>query len=149
MTHYTVTPEHLKRELELAEYLSKKWKCCVQHQYKYSIYDCVAHRNHEPKAFVEMRVVNYAADDLPEIMIPMSKIMDGQQQTNLTKIPSFFVVYWYKCKTVKFVDVNNIECIPKFRVTKMNMNRTNKPKEVEVARFVPKEVFTYVGQNTI
>jgi hypothetical protein len=29
----------------------------------------------------------------------------------------------------------------------MNMNRTNKPKEVEVARFVPKEVFTYVGQN--
>lgn len=23
MTHYTVTPEHLKRELELAEYLSK------------------------------------------------------------------------------------------------------------------------------
>lgn len=96
-----------------------------------------------------MRVVNYAADDLPEIMIPMSKIMDGQQQTNLTKIPSFFVVYWYKCKTVKFVDVNNIECIPKFRVTKMNMNRTNKPKEVEVARFVPKEVFTYVGQNII
>ena len=57
------------------------------------------------------------------------------------------VLYWYKCKTVKFVDVNNIECIPKFRVTKMNMNRTNKPKEVEVARFVPKEVFTYVGQN--
>lgn len=38
-----------------------------------------------------MRVVNYAADDLPEIMIPMSKIMDGQQQTNLTKIPSFLL----------------------------------------------------------
>tara|TARA_S200002703_G_scaffold97263_2_gene83987 strand:- start:66 stop:539 length:474 start_codon:yes stop_codon:yes gene_type:complete len=149
MTRYTYSEENNTREKELAAIVKKEKNCECDLQLKYSIFDAVAYKlkTRKPQAFIEMRVVNYAFGDLPEIMIPMSKIILGQQQTQLTGVKSLFMVFWYKCKSVTYVDINNIECKPDYRVTPKGMNRTNDPNEIEVCRYVPSEVFKVMVDN--
>ena len=149
MTQYDVTKEHERREEELADFVSRHWKCVCKLQRKFSIYDAVARAKESqiPRAFIEFRIVNYSYNGLPEIMIPMSKLILGKQQTEMTGVASLFMVHWYKCKTIGYVDVNNIECIPDYRVTFMGMNRTNNKEEIEVCRFVPREIFTILRRG--
>lgn len=149
MTRYTYNEEHKTREKELAAIVKKEKNCECDLQLKYSIFDAVAYdfSTRKPHAFIEMRVVNYAFGELPEIMIPMSKIILGQQQTQLTGVKSLFMVFWYKCKSVTFVDISNIECKPDYRVTQKGMNRTNDPNEIEVCRYVPSEAFKVMVDN--
>lgn len=149
MTHYKVTKEHERREEELADFVSQHWNCICKLQRKFSIYDAVARpkNSQKPRVYIEMRIVNYRYDNLKEIMIPMSKLILGQQQTQMTGVPSLFMVHWYDCKTIGYVDVNNIECIPDYRVTFTGTNRTNDKEEIEVCRFVPREVFTILRRG--
>jgi hypothetical protein len=151
MTRYTYSKENNAREKELAAIVKKEKNCECDLQLKYSIFDAVAYdfSTRKPHAFIEMRVVNYAFGQLPEIMIPMSKIILGQQQTQLTGVKSLFMVFWYKCKSVTYVDINNIECKPDYRVTPKGMNRTNDPNEIEVCRYVPSEVFKVMVDNRL
>ena len=88
MTQYDVTKEHERREEELADFVSRHWKCVCKLQRKFSIYDAVARaeKSQIPRAFIEFRIVNYSYNGLPEIMIPMSKLILGKQQTEMTGV---------------------------------------------------------------
>lgn len=129
--------EHIKAEKEVTKVLEKAWKCTVDHQYKYSSYDCVAHRDNVPLAFVELRVLNYSYFDLDSIMISLTKLIAGKQQTQLTNIKSLFVVKWKQSDNIGFVDVNKLSGKPDFRVTLKGTKRLNDSNEIEVCRYIP------------
>ena len=129
--------EHIKAEKEVTKVLEQAWDCKVEHQYKFSSYDCVAHRDNQPLAFVELRVLNYAWPDLDSIMISLTKLIAGKQQTELTKIKSLFVVKWKQSDMIGWVDVNKLSGKPDFRVTMKGTNRLNDSNEIEVCRYIP------------
>ena len=129
--------EHIKAEKEVTKVLEQAWHCKVDHQYKFSSYDCVAHRDNKPLAFVELRVLNYAWPDLDSIMISLTKLIAGKQQTELTKIKSLFVVKWKQSDMIGWVDVNKLSGKPDFRVTMKGTNRLNDSNEIEVCRYIP------------
>jgi hypothetical protein len=129
--------EHIKAEKEVTKVLEQAWHCKVDHQYKFSSYDCVAHRDNKPLAFVELRVLNYGWTDLDSIMISLTKLIAGKQQTELTKIKSLFVVKWKQSDMIGWVDVNKLSGKPDFRVTLKGTNRLNDSNEIEVCRYIP------------
>lgn len=137
--------EHVKEEVRVAEFLSRKWKCTVEHQHKFSSYDCVAHVDQKPKAFIELRIINFGYYDLETIMISLTKLIAGKQQTELTGVPSLFVVHWKNSGDVGWVDVNKINDDVDFRVTKKNTNRLNHGSEIEVCRYIKTSRFNMLG----
>lgn len=137
--------EHVEQEMIVANHLAKHWKCKVEHQHKYSSFDCVAHRDQKPLSFVELRVLNFHYYDLEKIMISLTKLIAGKQQTELTGIKSLFVVHWKKSGHVGWIDVNNIDDDEDFRVTKKGTNRLNDPNEIEVCRYIRTSRFKNCG----
>ena len=137
--------EHVKREIVVADHLSEQWNCTVEHQHKYSSFDCVAHRDQNPLSFVELRVLNFGYYDLEKIMISLTKLIAGKQQTEITGIKSLFVVHWERSGHVGWVDVNDIPDDPDFRVTKKGTNRLNHPAEIEVCRYIKTSRFKLCG----
>ena len=137
MTHWKPSEEMLQRELDLCARLGKKWKCTVEMQHKYSVFDAVAHKDNKPQAFVELRIINYAYYDLPDIMISLTKCTAGKNQTEITGLPSLFVVHWKKDDTIGYIDINKTyHGEPDYRVSKKGMNRLNDEAEIEVCRHV-------------
>ena len=133
--------EHIKAEKEVTKVLEQAWNCKVEHQYKFSSYDCVAHNDQKPLAFVEIRVLNYGFTDLDSIMISLTKLIAGKQQTLLTGIPSLFVVKWKQSDIISWVDVNKLSGEADFRVTLKGTKRLNDSNEIEVCRYIPVEDF--------
>lgn len=148
MTPQYLNKSHVEKEKYVANLLAKKWNCKVEHQHKFSSYDCIAHRRQNPLAFVELRVLNYKYYDLDSIMISLTKLIAGRQQTEITGIKSLFVVHWAKSQDTGWIDVNNIvQEKPDFRVTLKNTNRLNAPEEIEVCRYIPTSRFNIIGDN--
>lgn len=147
MTHWQPTPEMIQRELDLCERLSKAWGRTVEMQHKKSVFDAIAHVNNVPKAFVELRIINYGYYDLPDIMISLTKCFAGRQQTEITGLPSLFVVHWLKDDRIGVININKTYLgEPDFRVSKRNMKRLNDPDEIEVCRHVKTSQFKMVSE---
>ena len=148
MTPQYLNESHVEKEKYVASLLAKKWNCKVEHQHKFSSYDCIAHRNQKPLAFVELRIINYRFYDLKDIMISLTKLIAGKNQTELTGIKSLFVVHWSKSEDTGWIDVNNIiQDKPDFRVSLKNMKRRNAPDEIEVCRHIPTSHFKLFGDH--
>jgi len=137
--------EHVERETVVANHLANQWKCTVEHQHKYSSFDCIAHRDQNPLSFVELRILNFHYYDLEKIMVSLTKLIAGKQQTEMTGIRSLFVVHWQKSGHVGWIDVNEITDEPDFRVTKKGTNRLNHPSEIEVCRYIKTTHFKMCG----
>ena len=137
--------EHVEREKVVANHLANQWKCTVEHQHKYSSFDCIAHRDQNPLSFVELRILNFHYYDLEKIMVSLTKLIAGKHQTEMTGIRSLFVVNWQKSGHVGWIDVNEITDEPDFRVTKKGTNRLNHPSEIEVCRYIKTTHFKMCG----
>ena len=144
MTRQYLNDQHVAEEKKLMNILQEKWDCKIDHQNKFAAYDCVAHRSRKPLAFIELRIRNYGYYEIPDIMISLSKLIVGRQQTDITGIPSLFVVWWKKTDDIGWIDVNKIPLEPNFNLTQKNTNRINDPNEIEVCRNISSAQFKMI-----
>jgi hypothetical protein len=94
------------RERALGEIAEKRWKCVLQKvSIKYHV-DCLAMRDDDPMAWVELRCRDNNMLKYSTLMISLAKVQGSKRLQDDTGLPVFLVVEW----TDKIAFTNLAQC---------------------------------------
>jgi len=101
------TEEDIGREQSFVEDLCTAWQCEAKKLPIHYKLDFALMRNGIVKAFLEMKVRNYAKGDFATYMVSMAKVLAAREYSAFANVPSLLAVRWNDVSG--FIALNNMK----------------------------------------